>query len=246
MDDDFWRLYRDAMFNDKTFARGESEVDEILERVAGETVPAGMKILDLACGPGRHSLPLALAGHEVTAIDASAYLLDWARERARAADASIDFEQADMREFVKAQAFDLVVCMWSSFGYFEDPAEDIEVLANVHASLASGGSFLLDTMCKEWLTRHIEPVHLRELDDDTLLIERPLIEDDMTRVSNQWILIRGDRADTREWSHNLYSGAELRDRLYSVGFDEVTLYGSLAGDDFDLDAERLVIVARKN
>jgi hypothetical protein len=97
---------------------------------------------------------------------------------------------------------------------------------------------------KEWLARHFQPTRSRSLPDGSLLIDRNAVVDDWTRVENQAVLIRGGRVRTFRLRLNVYSGLELKDRLRQAGFDAVTLYGGMDGSPYELDAARLVAVAR--
>lgn len=65
----------------------------------------------------------------------------------------VEFVQDDMREFRRPVAFDAVINMFTSFGYFEDQADDRKVVNNVYESLKPGGSFLLELMGKEVMSR---------------------------------------------------------------------------------------------
>ena len=89
------------------------------------------------------------------------------------------------------------------------------------------------------------PAAATEYDDGKLLIERPILSDNMTRYENEWLLIDGNRAYRTQWFQNLYSGPALMEMLYQTGFGCVELYGSLDQQPYDLDAERLVVVAEK-
>jgi len=202
-------------------------------------------VLDLACGPGRHAVPLAQRGLKVTGVDLSNHLLQQAGEYADRSACQVEWVREDMRSFKRQASFDLIICMWTSFGYFDDPDDDLMVLQNCHHNLADGGALLLDVVGKERVIRDLNPVHLTEFDNGDLLVERPLLSDEMTRYNNEWLLIRGDRVDRTEWHHQLYSGLELGDRLQQAGFSEVSIKGSLDGDEYDLDAERLIAVAWK-
>ncbi|MDX1569484.1 MAG: methyltransferase domain-containing protein [Xanthomonadales bacterium] len=229
------------MFQPEKFERAASEIDAI---VAFCNSPV-RDVLDLGCGPGRHAVPLALAGKRVTGVDLSPHLLAQARAYAEAHEARAEWVQADMREFRSPGDFDLIVSMWTSFGYFDDPEDDREVLGLCLENLRPGGTLLVDIAGKEYMARNIEPVHLTELDDESLLIERPTLEDRMCRYSNEWLLIEGDRVHRAHWHHNLYSARELADLLSDAGFEPPLIYGDLEGNPYDLDAERLIAVARK-
>ena len=237
-DEQLWDMFYDCMFAAEDFERGEREVEVLLERVP----PGRRRVLDLGCGPGRHALPLARRGLEVTALDTSETLLGRVRSSAAAEGLAMEIVNADMREFSRPVGYDLVLSMWTSFGYF-DAAGNRRVLERCAANLCDGGALVLDLVGKEYLLQHLEPVHLREYDDARLLIERPALVEEMTRLSNQWILIDGERAVCREWDHEVFTGRELRDCLHAAGFGPVRLYGSLAGTPYDTEAERLIAVA---
>src|SRR5689334_1899405 len=96
-DEGFWRDNYEVMFSDDAFRRAADDIDQVL--ALSGTQPR--RVLDLCCGPGRHAIPLAQKGLEVTGVDFSSFLLDKARENARAADVTPEFVRADMRSFVR-------------------------------------------------------------------------------------------------------------------------------------------------
>src|SRR5438128_2049859 len=120
--DAFWQTFYQWMYDERRFATAADEVGGVLTLSGIEKGTA----LDLCCGPGRHSLVLAQKGFEVTAVDRSPFLLGKARERT--AGSRIEFIEADMREFVRAGAFDLILNLFTSFGYFENTDDDLKVL----------------------------------------------------------------------------------------------------------------------
>lgn len=237
LDEDFWRTFGPLMFNPDTFARGEEEIDQLLKLLDG---PTG-HVLDLGAGPGRHSLPLARSGYTVTALDTSAHLLEQLKRTAEGLP--IEIIQADMREFVREQAYDLVLVMWTSFGYFSDEHDHARVLDNIHASLKPGGRLVLDLVGLETLCRTIEPVHLTEYDDGRLLIERPMLVDDMTRLDNEWLLIDGQTVERTHFSHRVWSAGEIGALLRRHDFEVHAIHGDYQGGDYDLEAERMIVTA---
>ena len=137
-DDSFWRELYSFLFPDQRIA----DADEQVANALALTKPAGKSVLDLCCGPGRCSIALAKKGFTVTGVDRTKFLLDKARTRARAADLKIEWVQADMRDFVRPNSFDLVLSMFKSFGYFDDRRDDMTVLENMVQSLHPGRSVL--------------------------------------------------------------------------------------------------------
>src|SRR5207249_10238727 len=88
----------------------------------------GGRILDVACGAGRHSIELAKRGYRVSGLDLSSSLLSEARKAARGAGVKVTFVQGDMRRLRFRGAFDSAISMFTSFGYFDRQEEDCEVL----------------------------------------------------------------------------------------------------------------------
>ncbi len=240
-DDSLWRELYPSMFSEERFAEAARETGNLLRLVR----PRGRAVLDLCCGPGRYAVPLAKRGYAVTGVDRTRYLLDRARARARAARVGVEWVRSDMRDFARPEAFDLVLNMDTSFGYFDDKREDVTVLGNMLASLRPGGVCLIQLSSKEWLARIFTPTTSRILPDGAKLVQRHEIIDDWTGIRNEWTLIRGGRA--RSWiiQHRVYSGQELHDRMEQAGFVDVKLYGDMNGGAYGRTSPWLMAVGRK-
>jgi len=240
-DERFWSTWYPYLFDRERFDRAATEVDQLL---ALAEIDRG-RVLDLACGPGRHAIELAKRGFQVAGVDRSPFLLSKAKELARAADVEVEWIEQDMRSFERPGAFDLAINMFTAFGYFDDKSEDLLVLRRLHDGLVPGGTLVMDLVGKEWLARHFEPTWSTKTEDGSLLIDRREIFDDWTRIRNEWILLSGGEVQSFEFHHTVYSGQELRDRLEHAGFERVGLFGDLGGSPYGPDAKRLVAVARK-
>lgn len=240
-DDELWQKFYDCMFDEDSFALAQEQVPLLLSLVNHPV----QSVLDLGCGPGRHCLALAKMGFDVCGIDTSRYLLNKAKQKSQQLSLGIDFKQANMLDYDAQDQYDLIINMFNSFGYFDTPEQNQMVINHAFANLKSTGSFIIDTVGKETLARTIEPVHLSEYDNGDLRIERPLLIDDMQVFANEWILIRGDEAFRRSYQHYVYTPVELTSMCQQAGFDQVDIYGSLMGDEYDFDADRLVVVAHK-
>jgi SAM-dependent methyltransferase len=236
--EEFWRDLYPYMFPVERLAAAPEQIAQI---VALSGVSSG-RALDLCCGGGRHSAALAAQGFTVTGVDRTPYLLDRARSHA---GESVEFVEGDMRHFRRPGAFHLAVNLFTSFGYFDDPADEIQVLRNVHESLRPGGAFVMDLIGKEYLAAHWTNARCLDFADGTLLVQRAKVRDDWTRVFCEWTIIQSGHARTHKFDHTIYSGRELKELLLRAGFAEVFLYGDLKGSPYGVDAQRLVAVARK-
>jgi SAM-dependent methyltransferase len=240
-DDSFWRELYPFMFSKERIANA----DEQIAKVLALTRPAGKSVLDLCCGPGRCSIALAKKGFSVTGVDRTKYLLDKARAKAIDAGAQIEWVQKDMRDFVRADSFALVLSMFTSFGYFDDQREDMIVLENMLASLQAGGACLIEVLGKEYLAKIFQSTTSTLLSDGAMVVQRHEIFDDWTRVRNEWLIIRNSRVKRFKFHHTIYSGLELRERMERAGFVAVALHGNLDGDEYGSNAERLIAIGRK-
>ena len=238
--DDFWETSFAYMFPDARFDAAAGELDAILALAGGTP----QRVLDLACGPGRHAIAAAERGLEVIGVDRSAFLLRHARARAAEAGVEVEWVHGDMRDPVQAPPVDLVLNLFTSFGYFEDDAENARVLENAFASLGPGGTLVLDVAGKEVLARIFLPSSADELADG-LVVQRRRVADDWSRMENEWTFVQGEAARSFRFRHWIYSGRELAQMLARAGFEGVRLYGDFDGAPYGPEATRLVAVARK-
>lgn len=242
-EDSWWEQAQELLFSDRQWEQASAQASAVLA-LTGLTPP--LRLLDMPCGPGRHSLAFARLGCTVTGVDRTAAYIEEARRRAAAADLEATFVVGDMRHFRQPDSFDLAVNLNTSFGYFDDPEEDLAVLRNFHASLRPGGTLLLEMMGKEVLARIFQAREWEEFEDGTLFLQERQIDRDWTWLEGRWILLRPDgRHREQFFEHRLYGASDLKRVLHVTGFAEVEIYGGLEGLDYDQDALRLVALARK-
>ncbi|MHC4416752.1 MAG: class I SAM-dependent methyltransferase [Planctomycetota bacterium] len=241
-DDALWEQLAPALFPKRHWERAETEVQQIVDLL---DLSAGASVLDLACGPGRHALELARRGFRVTAVDRTKAYLKQARRRADDEGLAIELIESDMRTFRRPETFDLVINMYTSFGYFDEPSDDRLVAGNAFASLKAGGRLVMELFGKELTAADFRSRDWDELDDGALFLQERTVEDHWRSLRNRWILIRGHERREFHFSLRPYSAGELMDLLGRAGFGETVAYGSLAGDPYDNTAKRLVIVATK-
>jgi SAM-dependent methyltransferase len=145
----------DAVFraDDYLYFYADSLKDEYSERECSFLVrelglDRPMRILDLACGHGRHANRLAALGHTVTGVDRSPGFLAIARKEAKEKGLKVRYLCRDSRRYSSQGEFDCAIHLFSSFGYFPD-AENEQVITNIAASLKSGGRCCLDILNRD-------------------------------------------------------------------------------------------------
>lgn len=215
-DDHFWKVVEPILFGEKRVANAATEVDQLTKLLQLES-PA--KVLDLCYGHGRHSLEFSRRGFAVTGVDRTGVYLRRAQKQADSEGLKIEFVQEDMRQFCRPNAFDLTLNLFTSFGYFESPAEDRRVLVNVHKSLKPGGRLVMDLMGKEIIARIFRERDWHE-EDGVIWLQQRSISQDWSWIDNRWILLRGDKRDEFRVSHRIYSAAELTGLLKDLRLQE--------------------------
>jgi SAM-dependent methyltransferase len=111
----------------------------------GKLLPPAQHILDAGCGYGRITIPLALAGHQMTGLDVSETLLSDARDRAHRQQASIQWVQESMcRVPLGDRSFDIVLCLWSAFHELLEEEKQLRAIQEFHRVLRPGGWCLIE------------------------------------------------------------------------------------------------------
>ncbi|QKV97374.1 methyltransferase domain-containing protein [Streptomyces sp. NA02950] len=235
-DDGFWSDFSGTMFS-------EHRRERTRELIADSPLldfPTGSRVLDLACGPGLYLVPLAQRGCVVTGVDLSPVMLERARAACADAGVGVRLVRADMLSHVEPRSYDVVLNVFTSFGYFDDPGDNVQVLRNAHDSLVPGGRLLIDVMGKEVLAGWIGRPQVVEL-DDAYVVQRDTVLDDWSRLRTDWTLVRGGTAREASITSFLYSGSELRTLFERVGFTKVECFGDFDGAPYDQHARRLIV-----
>ncbi len=206
--------------------------------------PASLSVLDIACGAGRHVLELARLGYNVTGNDLSPFLLEEARKEALKNQLAINLTCCDMRHISASGCFDLVVQLFTSFGYFDLKEEDCLVLNKAYVALKCGGWYVLDLLNPVPLARNLIPCSRRTAGNLSLLEERAFENDRITKT----ITITPALGETVVFSESvrLYNREEILSMLLEQGFSVAKIAGNYQGEPFvENDSPRMMLFCRK-
>jgi SAM-dependent methyltransferase len=238
----------DAFFSDfylRAYADDERDAEAEAQALAAARLagcPPGGELLDVPCGFGRHSIPLARAGYRVTGVDRSETLLGEARRRA-GGERWPKFARADYRELpFKPGSFDAAVNLFTSLGYLGDE-EDVKVLAAIRGVLRERGRLVIETMHRDRLVGMAGDRHWRLMGEGRLLLEQSTFDPASGVAQTTQTLIDGAGArESRTFSVRVYTATELLTMIERAGFADAKAYGDLEGAPFTTTT-RLVIVA---
>ena len=225
--------------------RDDREAEQIMDLIE-QTIgcDTNRRILDLACGSGRHAISFAKRGYkDVTGVDLSPALLADGEVAARKLGFYIRFLERDMRD-VPQEKFDLAVNLFTSFGYFDKDEENAEVIVNVAQALNDDGYFVIDFLNSHHVRKHLVAHDERLLPGGKRLEQLRWIEDG--RVEKRLLIRDAEEAHEYAESVRLF---ELKDfeRIFSTaGLQLKHVFGSYAGEPFDMElSSRLIMFAKK-
>lgn len=203
-------------------------------------VGPGTRVLDLACGYGRHAVPLA-ESCSVVGLDRSPVML----ARAGAEPGSARFLRGDMRRLpLKSSSFNAVLSLFSSFGYFDDENENYGVLRGIAECLVPGGRFLIETVNREFVVRHSAPQQVYRPGAMTLIEERSF--DPVSSRTHVDVTVFEDGRETQlHHSIRIYAYTELDMLLESVGLRPKHVWGSFRGEAYTVDSPQTIVLAER-
>jgi SAM-dependent methyltransferase len=222
--------------------RDEREAEFFLRNLVNRlSLVHEQKLIDLACGKGRHSIYLNSLGFDVMGVDLAVQSIVAAKV---SENSRLHFEVQDLRHLPYQGMFDVALNLFTSFGYFDSDDTNQNVMRQINQILKPNGLLVIDFMNVDCVLDSLVPFEQKVVDDIQFSIYK--------EVKNGILLKR------IEFNHNgkTYSFIEevqvLRladfERLFDIaGFNKVAVYGNYNLDEFDVkDADRLIIVGRKH
>ena len=203
------------------------EVDYLLECLEKHDLRLD-RLLDLNCGIGRHSVEMGKRGYNLVGTDISPRYIQIAGERAKEAGVSdrLSYRVADMRniagELAGESPFDGIICLWTSFGFYDDDTEE-DILRQCYRLVKSGGFFALDIVSRDWLLPNLGETSHRPV-GDYFVLEDHKLDILKSRMINTWTYLRKDDDGNYQQvksvvvDHRLWSPHELINLFAKVGF----------------------------
>ena len=247
-------LYDDALADIFLERKDPGEVERTVEFLEDKLrLSEGATIFDQCCGIGSLSIALAERGHRVVGVDQAARYIDRAAASAKRAGPDIDerslFVTADAFTYRPPTACAAALNWWTSFGYAETDADNLQMLARSFEALEPGGRYALDFLNMPGILRRLQPQMVTrhpEGSGELLLIRDTTIDTAAGVMHKRWttVLANGERRE-RHSRVRIYMPHEIAQFLTRCGFTNVELFGSVDGEPLGLDSPRCIAIGEK-
>jgi SAM-dependent methyltransferase len=157
--------YYHILYKDRDYAEAQLFMDNLTNYL---NLPEDAKILDLACGKGRHSIYLNQLGYDVTGADLSENSIE---EASKYSNEKLHFKVHDMREPF-AEKYDAIFNLFTSFGYFENDADNVNTLKAICESLSEYGFGVIDFMNVQHVIENLVPEEIKTVEGIDFHIKR--------------------------------------------------------------------------
>lgn len=201
---------------------------------------AGARILDLACGKGRHARYLAEKGFDVTGLDVSAANISYARHFEHE---QLSFYLHDMRLPFRINYFDAILNIFTSFGYFSTDRDHVNTLLNVSKGLKPGGLFVLDFFNAAWVRHNLVRAETKTLDGIEFQLKKSIRG---KHVFKQVVFETGGRRFQFRERVRLFSLDDFKQMFSVAGLRILDTYGDHNLEPFNPGtSKRLILQAEK-
>lgn len=229
--------YYHILYNNRNFEEAELFITKLTNDLQ---LPKNSKIIDLACGKGRHSIFLNQLGYHVLGLDLSEESI---AHNKIFENETLKFEVHDMRNEIEGDKVAAVFNLFTSFGYFEDADDDRKVFSSVYEILNTEGYFVLDFLNEKFVKNNLIP---------ETTIEKEHIRFEITKkIQEGWVIKDIRFSDNGEDFHffekvRLHTLEEIESLAISQGFEKIKVFGNYHLDYFDLETSpRCISIFKK-
>ncbi len=235
--------FNSGFYHKLYFKRDEKEAESFINRLIDHLQPApGARMLDVACGKGRHSKTLAAKGFEVTGIDISP---DSIRHAKKAEKENLEFFVHDMRLPFRSNYFHYAFNFFTSFGYFRTRREHDAAIRTITASLRSSGIFVIDYLNVHFAEDHLVPSETRKIEQTLYDIHR---WDDETHFYKKITVTDPSLRQPMSYTERVakFTLGDFTDMLSYHGLQVQEVFGDYVFSHYDVQkSPSLIIIARK-
>ncbi len=216
--------YYHILYKNHDFREAEDFITKLTDFLK---LPKNSKIIDLACGKGRHSVFLNKLHYDVLGLDLSKQSIE---HNKRFENNTLKFRVHDMRNVIEGEKADAVFNLFTSFGYFENEEEDRKVFHSVADILKENGYFVLDYLNQNFVRKNLM--------ENSTEPKEGIVFEIHKKIENHYIIKEIDFDDNGKHFHffervKLHTPEKILEYAEEAGFERVKIWGDYQLNDFD-------------
>ena len=229
--------YYHTLYKNRDEKEAQVFIDNLIDYLQ---IPKGSKLIDIACGKGRHAKYFNKKGMDVVGVDLSQNSINTAKKDE---NKNLQFSVHDMRENYQKDAFDVVTNLFTSFGYFENNKDEQKAINAMENNLKKEGILIIDFM------------NAKKVIANLVLNEQKMINNiqfDITRQVKDGFILKDIRiTDGKEQQQfqekvKAITLADYSEFITNAGLKIIDIFGNYKLDNFDEEiSDRLILICKK-
>lgn len=229
--------YYHKLYKNRDEKEAQIFIDNLIEKL---NLKKGSKLIDIACGKGRHARYFNSKAVDVVGVDLSPKSIASAKQNE---NATLQFAVHDMREVFRENHFDIATNLFTSFGYFEDDKDEQKAINAMAKNLKAGGLLIIDFMNVKKAIANLVFEEKKEIDGITFNIKRSV--KDKHIIKDIEIVERTGKQHFQEKVKAL-TLTDFSTFISSAGLKIIDIFGNYNLEDFDTtSSDRLILICKK-
>ena len=229
--------YYHTLYKNRDEKEAQVFIDNLITHLQ---IPKGSKLIDIACGKGRHAKYFSQKGMDVIGVDLSPNSIASAKENA---NATLQFAVHDMREVYQENNFDVVTNLFTSFGYFEDNTDEQKAINAMASNLKSEGFLIIDFMNVKKVIANLVLEEQKTIDGILFNISRKA---ENGHIIKDIEIINGTEKQHFQEKVKAITLADYSNFISKAGLKIIDIFGNYKLDSFNKKtADRLILICKK-
>jgi len=229
--------YYHILYKNRDEKEAELFIDNLIEKLQ---LKKRSKLIDIACGKGRHAIYFNKKGMDVVGVDLSPNSINTAKKNE---NKNLQFIVHDMREIYQENTFDIVTNLFTSFGYFNDNTDEKKAINAMASNLKIGGILVIDFMNVKKVISNLLLSEQKTIDGITFNINRKV---EGGHIIKDISITEGEEKQQFQEKVKAITLADYSELITNAGLKIIDIFGNYHLEDFDVrTSDRLILICKK-
>jgi ubiquinone/menaquinone biosynthesis C-methylase UbiE len=229
--------YYHTLYKNRDEKEAQVFIDNLVQHLQ---IPKGNKLIDIACGKGRHATYFNSLGLDVLGVDLSPNSIASATKNEKA---TLQFSVHDMREVYQENRFDVVTNLFTSFGYFDDNNDEQKAINAMASNLKSGGVLIIDFMNVKKVIANLVLKEQKTIDGIIFNITRKV---EAGHIIKDISITNGAEKQHFQEKVKAITLADYSEFITTAGLKIIDIFGNYKLEDFNTKtSDRLILICKK-